>query len=183
MSKYLYKTYFKDNLTYPQVRCFFPNMSLPATEDRVTEALLAELYASPLRVERYERPVPPAPTPEEELAAAKTRKKSELTNRRDQEEYLNITTSKGTFEFDQLSRTRLQDAMAAMTETDTRQWTTADGTIVEVMLKDIQDIFAAANVRSDINYAKLQRLKEAVEAATSIEEVNAIQWDESAEVE
>lgn len=110
------------------------------------------------------------------LDEVKARKKQELTDARDAVEYHNITTDIGVFEFDTLSQTRLTNAMNSMGDMQTREWTTADHTIVTMYKTDFQEIFSTAAVRSDENFAKLKRLKTQVNNATTVEEVQAIHW-------
>lgn len=110
------------------------------------------------------------------LAWYKSNKNKELTTARDNEEYLNVTTGNGTFEFDALSQTRLTNAMNSMENDETREWTTADGQIVEMTKADFKAIFTLAAERSDENFSRLKALKIEVANATTIEEVKAITW-------
>lgn len=58
----------------------------------------------------------------------------------------------------------------------TIMWTTADNDNVEVTADDLHSIIGAAAVRSNMLHVKYRTLKEAVNQAKTIEEVNAITW-------
>jgi len=110
------------------------------------------------------------------LSWYKTRKKAELTDARDAEEFQNVITNKGTFAFDALSQSRLNRAKEAMTDLQTRNWTTVDKVVVSMYKSDFQAISDASIARSDIAFAKLNTLETQVDNAATIQEVQAIHW-------
>ena len=127
--------------------------------------------------EYYEVVEIPGPTLEE----AKTAKINELKSIRDAKEVEPIQTDKGLFDYDDKSRDRLAIARQALTDADdagTITWTTADNQRVPLGIVDFANINAAAAVRSNQLHITYNNLKEQVNSATTIEEVEAIVWPE-----
>ena len=57
-------------------------------------------------------------------------------------------------------------------------WTCADNSVVVVTADDLRGVIAAAAVRSNALHVIYRELKEAVQAATTNEEVESINWPE-----
>lgn len=106
---------------------------------------------------------------------AKTEKRKELKTARDNNDYLAVTTAIGSFDFGAMSQGRINNAIQITT--GTRNWTLADGTIVEVTKDDLVNVIRAGAERSDRIHNKWLELEAQVEAATTTEEVNAIVWE------
>ena len=115
------------------------------------------------------------------LDEAKAEKITELKSVRDTKEVESVQTDKGLFDYDSKSRDRLAIARQALTDNGGGSivWTTADNQRVEMDIADFAAINGAAAVRSNALHIKYNELKERVNAAQNIEEVNAIQWTET----
>ena len=124
--------------------------------------------------EYYEVVKIPPPTLEE----VKAQKISELKGIRDTKEVEPIQTDKGIFDYDDKSRDRLAIARQALTDNGggSITWTTADNQRVDMGIVDFAAINGAAAVRSNELHIKYNELKQRVNAAQTVEEVNAIQW-------
>lgn len=117
----------------------------------------------------------PAPT----LDEAKAAKIAEFKSIRDAEEIEPITTDKGIFDYDENSRDRLSIARQALEDNGgegTIEWTTADNQRVPMGVDDFKSINNAAAVRSNTLHVYYNVLKDDVNACTTVEEVNAIEW-------
>ena len=129
--------------------------------------------------EYVEIPEPPAP-PEPTLDEAKAAKIAELKMYRDTEEIAPITTDKGIFDYDDKSRDRLQIARQALEDNGGKgeiTWTTADNQRVPLGVADFATINGAAANRSNGLHIKYNELKEQVNAAETVEEVENIKWE------
>lgn len=126
--------------------------------------------------EYYEVVEIPAPSLEE----VKTAKINELKAVRDFKEVEPVQTDKGIFDYDDKSRDRLAIARQALTDAGGGEivWTTADNQRVSMGIADFAAINGAAAVRSNALHIKYNELKQCVNAAQTVEEVNAIVWPE-----
>lgn len=126
--------------------------------------------------EFYEVVAIPAPT----LDEVKEAKIAELKSIRDTKEVDPVQTDKGIFDYDDKSRDRLAIARQALTDAGGGEimWTTADNQRVPMGVADFAAINGAAAVRSNNLHVKYNELKERVNAAQTVEEVNAIVWDD-----
>ena len=124
-------------------------------------------------------PVEPEPEPPT-LDEVKAQKISELKGIRDTKEVEPIRTDKGIFDYDDKSRDRLAIARQALTDNGggAITWTTADNQRVDVGIADFAAINSAAAIRSNSLHIKYNELKTRVNACESVEEVNAIVWNE-----
>lgn len=115
------------------------------------------------------------------LNILKGNKISELKGIRDTKEVEPIRTDKGIFDYDDKSRDRLYIARQALTDNGGGSivWTTADNQRVEMGIADFATINGAAAVRSNELHIKYNELKELVNAAKTVEEVESIQWTEN----
>ena len=113
------------------------------------------------------------------LDEVKAQKISELKDIRDIKEVEPIRTDKGLFDYDEKARDRIKDAMVALKYSDTIEWTLADNTDVSVSQLDLENVILAVASRSNDLHIKYRELKTQVNAAQTVEEVNAIQWTET----
>ena len=129
--------------------------------------------------EYEEIPVPPEPEPPT-LEEVKAQKIAELKSIRDTKEVEPIRTDKGLFDYDDKSRDRLYIARQALTDNGggSITWTTADNQRVDMEIADFAAINGAAAVRSNALHIKYNELKQRVNAAQTVEEVEAIHWPE-----
>lgn len=121
---------------------------------------------------------PPYVPPLDDVKAAKI---SELKGIRDAKEVEPIRIDKGIFDYDDKSRDRLAIARQALTDaggTGTVVWTTADNQRVPLKVEDFAVINGAAAERSNSLHVLYNELKTMVNAAKSVEEVEAIHWPE-----
>lgn len=116
--------------------------------------------------------------PPPSLEEAKTAKINELKSIRDFKEVEPVQTSKGIFDYDDKSRDRLYIARQALTDAGGGEivWTTADNQRVSMGIADFAAINGAAAVRSNSLHIKYNELKQRVNAAQTVEEVEAIHW-------
>lgn len=126
-----------------------------------------------------EIPVPPEPEPptldEDEVKAQKI---AELKGIRDTKEVEPIQTDKGLFDYDDKARDRIKDAMVALKYRGTIEWTLADNTDVSVSQLDLENVILAVASRSNDLHIKYRELKQRVNAAQTVEEVETITWDD-----
>lgn len=127
--------------------------------------------------EYEEIPVPPEPEPPT-LEEVKEQKISELKGIRDTKEVESIRTDKGIFDYDDKSRDRLAIARQALTDNGGGSivWTTADNQRVSMGIADFAAINGAAAVRSNALHIKYNELKQRVNAAETVDDVNNIMW-------
>lgn len=123
-------------------------------------------------------PVEPEPEPPT-LDEVKEQKIAELKSIRDTKEVEPIRTDKGIFDYDDKSRDRLYIARQALTDNGggSITWTTADNQRVNMEIADFAAINGAAAIRSNELHIKYNELKRCVNAAQTVEEVNAIVWE------
>lgn len=124
---------------------------------------------------------PPKPT----LDEVKAKKIEELKDYRNTEEKSPLLVDNlGTFDFDDDSRSRINGAMTVLEGTDVKlTWTLADNDSVEVGYDDLKSVIVAGGVRCNMLHQKYRDLRDLVDKATTVEEVNSISWDIINEVE
>ena len=125
----------------------------------------------------YEVVAIPAPT----LDEAKETKINELKSIRDFKEVEPVQTSKGLFDYDDKSRDRLAIARQSLTDNPSVEsivWTTADNQRVAMTIADFAEINSMAAYRSNLLHIQYNDLKAQVNAAQTVEEVEAITWDD-----
>ena len=127
-------------------------------------------------------PIEPEPEPPT-LDDVKAQKIAELKSIRDTKEVEPIRTDKGIFDYDDKSRDRLYIARQALTDAGGGEivWTTADNQRVSMGIADFAAINGAAAVRSNSLHIKYNELKQRVNAAQTVEEVEAIHWSAEGE--
>jgi len=126
--------------------------------------------------EYYEVVEIPAPT----LDEVKTQKIAEFKYIRDAKEVEPVRTDKGLFDYDDKSRDRLAIARQALTDNGGGEivWTTADNQRVSMTIADFAAINGRAAVRSNELHIKYNELKSQVNACETVEEVEAVKWNE-----
>ena len=123
--------------------------------------------------EYYECVAIPAPS----LDELKQAKINELKTIRDTEEVKPIAYNGNLFDFDDKARDRINSAIIALSITgQSIEWTTADNTEVMVNADDLRSVIAAVSLRSNELHVKYRKLKEQVEACTTKEQLEKIEW-------
>ena len=160
------------------------------TEDyRKKEYWLPEdKYGTPGREVKEIGPLPEGATltpPEQTLDEVKVIKKSVLKAERNQKEVLPIEYNGTGFDYDEKARDRINAAIIALDMAGaeaTLQWTTADNTNATVTAQDLRNIIAAVAMRSNTLHEQYRTAKEAVNAAETKEEVEAVTLEGNADV-
>ena len=130
--------------------------------------------------EYEEIPAPPEPEPPT-LDEVKANKINELKSIRDTKEVEPVQTSKGIFDYDDKSRDRLAIARQSLTDNPSVEsivWTTADNQRIAMTIADFAEVNSMAAYRSNQLHIKYNELKAEVDAAQTVEEVEAITWDD-----
>jgi hypothetical protein len=109
----------------------------------------------------------------------KAAKIAELKGIRDEKELEPVQYIDHLYDFDVKSFDRINAAIIALDQTHgTIGWTTADNQVVEVNADALRGVIASAALRSNTLHIIYRELKEAVNAATTAEEVESIHWPE-----
>ena len=115
------------------------------------------------------------PTVEE----AKASKIAELKSIRDGKELEPVQYGGNLYDFDTKSFDRINAAIIALDQTQgTIGWTCADNKVVEVNTDTLRGVIASAAIRSNALHIIYRELKEAVNAATAVADVESINWPE-----
>ena len=104
---------------------------------------------------------------------------------RDSEEVQPIEYNGNLFDYDEKARDRINAAIIALDMAGTEatlQWTTADNTNATVTAQDLRNIIAAVAMRSNTLHEQYRAAKEAVNAAETKEEVEAVTLEGNADV-
>lgn len=123
--------------------------------------------------------------PEPTLDELKEAKKATLKAERDQKEVQPIEYNGNSFDYDDKARDRINAAIIALDMAGaeaTLQWTTADNTNATVTAQDLRNIIAAVAMRSNTLHEQYRVAKEAVNAAETKEEVEAVTLEGNADV-
>ena len=113
------------------------------------------------------------------LEVVKTNKLTSLKSIRDTLEVEPIEYNGNLFDYDDKSRERLRNKRQEIEDKGgigTIPWTLADNTEVVIGLQDFIGINNAATERAELLHFKYRTLREQVDKATTVEEVNAINW-------
>lgn len=119
------------------------------------------------------------------LDEVKKSKIAALKAERDQKEVLPIEYNGNSFDYDDKARDRINAAIIALDMAGaeaTLQWTTADNTNATVTAQDLRNIIAAVAMRSNTLHEQYRVAKEAVDAAETKEEVEAVTLEGNADV-
>ena len=135
-----------------------------------------EFAAGKIYVDGHFIDPPPYVPPLEDVKAAKI---AELKGIRDEKELEPVQYIDHLYDFDVKSFDRINAAIIALDQTHgTIGWTTADNQVVEVNADALRGVIASAALRSNALHIIYRELKEAVNAATTAEEVESIHWPE-----
>lgn len=119
--------------------------------------------------------------PPPSLEEAKTAKINKLKGVRDTKEVEPVQTSKGIFDYDDKSRDRLAIARQSLEDNPSVEsivWTTADNQRIAMTIADFAEVNSMAAYRSNQLHIKYNELKAEVNAAQTVEKVEAITWDD-----
>ena len=150
--------------------------------------LPGDKYGTPGREVKEIGPLPEGAMltpPEQTIDEVKVIKKSALKAERDQKEVLPIEYNGNSFDYDDKARDRINAAIIALDmagKEATLQWTTADNTNATVTAQDLRNIIAAVAMRSNTLHEQYRIAKEAVNAAETKEEVEAVTLEGNADV-
>ena len=150
--------------------------------------LPGDTYGTPGREVKEIGPLPEGAMltpPEQTIDEVKVIKKSVLKAERDQKEVLPIEYNGNSFDYDDKARDRINAAIIALDMAGaeaTLQWTTADNTNATVTAQDLRNIIAAVAMRSNTLHEQYRVAKEAVNAAETKEEVEAVSLKGNADV-
>ena len=117
----------------------------------------------------------PVPT----LDEIKQAKIVELKSMRDSLEVKPIEYNGNLFDYDEKARDRINAAIISLEllgSEATLSWTTADNNEAIVTADDLKMVIANVAIRSNELHVKYRTLREQVDEATTVEEVNAINW-------
>ena len=123
----------------------------------------------------YEVVAIPAPS----LDELKQAKLVELKSTRDSLEVEPIEYNGNLFDYDEKARDRINAAIISLEllgADASLSWTTADNKEAVVTANDLKMVIANVAIRSNELHVKYRRLKEQVNNATTVDEVNAIVW-------
>lgn len=117
--------------------------------------------------------------PSPSLEEVKTQKITSLKNERDKREEAPVEYKEKLWDFDTKSRDRINAAATALEigGVDTITWTAFDDTSLELTVTDLKTIVAIAAIRGDALHTKYRELRDAVNVAETIEEINSIIWE------
>ena len=150
--------------------------------------LPGDTYGTPGREVKEIGPLPEGAMltpPEQTIDEVKVIKKSALKAERDQKEVLPIEYNGNSFDYDDKARDRINAAIIALDmagKEATLQWTTANNTNATVTAQDLRNIIAAVAMRSNTLHEQYRVAKEAVNAAETKEEVEAVTLEGNADV-
>jgi len=122
----------------------------------------------------------PDAAPEPTLAELKEQKINELKAMWVQLEIEPLQYNDCTLDFDDKSKERIRTARQALEDAGVGDvvWTTADNKQVTLTIADFAAINAAAAQRSSMLHAKYNQLKAQVNAASTVEELNCVKWED-----
>ena len=115
---------------------------------------------------------------EEALDVIRQRKIVRLKAQRDSAEVTPIEYNGNSFDYDDKARDRINAAIIALDvqgEGASIDWTTADNKDIKVTATDLRMVIAAVAVRSNTLHTNYRTAKEKVEAATTKEEIEAVE--------
>ena len=123
--------------------------------------------------------------PEQSLEELKTAKIASMKAERDTKEVEPIEYNGHLYDYDDKARDRINAAIIALDmagKEATLQWTTANNTNATVTAQDLRNIIAAVAMRSNTLHEQYRIAKEAVNAAETKEEVEAVNLEGNADV-
>lgn len=157
---------YDDQQSHAVVNGDFCDKPIKAIEDKIAAI---DVYISAKAAREY---VPPT------FDELKISKLNTVKMHRDTAEIAPIEHGGNAYDFDTKSRDRLDIALKALSvqgEEATINWTMADNTTATITVSDIMGVFVASAVRSNALHEQYRSIKEKIEAAQSVEELNAIE--------
>jgi hypothetical protein len=136
-------------------------------------------------------PIPPQPSPHHvfnyttkqwedprTLAALKAAQWTAIKQARSAAEYAGFTWDGSTFDSDAISQNRITGAvaLAQMSSTFSIGWVLADNTVRTLSQSDMLQVGAALGAHVAAIFAKGVLLREAIEAATTVQQIEAVVW-------
>lgn len=118
--------------------------------------------------------------PKPSLEFLKNIKIDTLKKERNTREEAPVEYKEKLWDFDADSRARINAAASALEmvdEVDYLTWTSADDTSLDLTAQDLRMIVAIAAIRGDALHKKYRELRDAVNAAETIEEVESVIWE------
>lgn len=117
--------------------------------------------------------------PSPSLDEIKLYKINELKTIRNNLEESPVEYKEKLWDFDLKSRDRINAAATALeiNNLESITWTSFDDTSLELTAKDLKMIISSAAIRGDMLHKQYRALRDAVNNATSIEEINSINWE------
>ena len=115
---------------------------------------------------------------EEALDVIRQRKIVQLKAQRDSAEVTPVEYNGNSFDYDDKARDRINAAIIALDvqgEGASIDWTTADNKDIKVTATDLRMVIATVAVRSNTLHTNYRTAKEKVEAATTKEEIEAVE--------
>ncbi len=143
--------------------------------------LMGDTYDTPAHEMKELGALPDGATterPEKALDVLKSEKISLLKMQRDSAEVTPIEYNGNSFDYDDKARDRINAAIIALDvqgEGASIDWTTADNKDVVVTAANLRMVIAAVAVRSNLLHTAYRVAKEKVEAATTKEEIEAVE--------
>lgn len=113
------------------------------------------------------------------LEEVKSQKIASLKKERDVKEEAPVEYKKKLWDFDTKSRDRINAAATALEigGVETITWTAYDDSSLELTAEDLKTIVAIAALRGDALHKTYRKLRDAVTAAESIEDIECIIWE------
>lgn len=118
--------------------------------------------------------------PSPQLQEVKERKIEQLKQERNNREEAPVEYKEKLWDFDADSRARINAAASALELIEDVQyltWTSADDTSLDLTAQDLRMIVAIAAIRGDALHKKYRELRDAVNAADNIEQIDYIIWE------
>lgn len=107
------------------------------------------------------------------LDVIKDRKWSEIKKQRDEMEFSTFQYDGNVYDCDQTSATRIMGAMLAGIAVE---WKTHDNQVVPLTPQKVQGLYTAMITNTATAHARGRTAKDAIDAATTIEQINAVEF-------
>ena len=117
--------------------------------------------------------------PKPDIETVKAEKIASLKNERQEREAAPVPYMDKLWDFDAKSRDRITAAITALEVSDieTITWTAYDDTSSDLTIVDLKNIIATAAVRGNELHTQYRVLRDAVNAAETVEEIENINWE------
>lgn len=172
------ETYIKEEKTIEQVQAMLDD-DFEIMEEDVYQLLLGNVdgneHIRNPKTGEFEIYVPPAPS----LDEIKQAKLVEFKSTRDTLEVAFIEYNGNFFDYDEKARDRINAAIISLEllgDDASLSWTTADNSEAIVTVSDLKAIVANVAVRSNALHIRYRELKDLVEACTTKDELELLEW-------